>query len=60
MQLFSLIRRTDDTAVAPDTASRPNTAIFGLHYLEEEAAEIHDVIGCLSSIGTCTNCDDED
>jgi hypothetical protein len=40
------------------TDSRPN--IFGLRYLEEEAAEIHDVIGCLRSLGTTTGCDDED
>ena len=61
MQLFSLIRRSDDTAVAAAAdAARPNTPIFGLRYLEEEAAEIHDVIGCLRSVGTCTACDDED
>jgi hypothetical protein len=34
--------------------------IFGLRYLEEEATEIHDVVGCLRSVGTCTECDDED
>ena len=57
MQLFSLLRRDDET-VATTTDSRPN--IFGLRYLEEEAAEIHDVIGCLRSIGTSTGCDNED
>jgi hypothetical protein len=34
--------------------------IFGLRYLEEEATEIQDVVGCLRSVGTCTQCDDED
>ncbi len=38
----------------------PKTPIFGLRYLEEEATEIHDVVGCLRSVGTCTECDDED
>ncbi|KPL91684.1 herpeto-tandem family RiPP [Herpetosiphon geysericola] len=38
--------------------------IFGLTYLEEEAAEIQDVVGCLMPIGsdgyTVTGCDDSD
>jgi hypothetical protein len=59
MQFLSLIRRTD-AAVASATDARPGAAIFGLRYLEEEATEIHDVIGCLRSVGTATNCDDED
>jgi hypothetical protein len=57
MQLFSLLHRDDETVVTT-SESRPN--IFGLRYLEEEAAEIHDVIGCLRSLGTTTSCDDED
>jgi hypothetical protein len=41
-------------------------AIFGLRYLEEEAAEIHEVVGCMTTPGalpmgfTTTFCDDED
>jgi hypothetical protein len=37
-------------------------AIFGLRFLEEEAAEIHDVVGCLIATGTRTGtgCDDTD
>lgn len=42
-------------------------AIFGLRYLEEEAAEIHDVVGCLMTVNsditpraTFTGCDDSD
>lgn len=34
--------------------------IFGLRYLEEEATEIHDVVGCFTVQGTCTPCDDGD
>ncbi|HBW52277.1 MAG TPA: hypothetical protein DEF47_20515 [Herpetosiphon sp.] len=38
--------------------------IFGLTYLEEEAAEINDVVGCLMPIDgegyTVTGCDDSD
>lgn len=37
------------------------TPIFGLRYLEEEAVEIHDVVGCLVSSGgglTCSCIDD--
>jgi hypothetical protein len=40
--------------------SPAKTPIFGLRYLEDEAAEIHDVVGCLRAVGTCTECDDED
>ena len=37
-------------------------AIFGLTYLEEEAAEINDVVGCLMPINgySGTSCDDSD
>jgi len=40
-------------------------AIFGLRFLEEEAAEIHDVVGCLIRTDvtggfTGTGCDDSD
>jgi len=40
--------------------------IFGLRYLEEEAGEIHDVVGCLirqeteEPRATATGCDDHD
>ncbi|XSG77580.1 herpeto-tandem family RiPP [Herpetosiphon llansteffanensis] len=36
--------------------------IFGLTYLEEEAAEINDVVGCLMPIDgySSTGCDDTD
>jgi Ribosomally synthesized peptide in Herpetosiphon len=44
----------------PKATSKERASIFGLRYLEEEAAEIHDVVGCRSSHGTCTSCDDID
>ena len=31
-----------------DAAEQPMPAIFGLRYLEEEEAEIYDVVGCAS------------
>ncbi len=36
--------------------------IFGLTYLEEEAAEINDIVGCLAPINgySGTGCDDSD
>jgi hypothetical protein len=34
--------------------------IFGLRYIEEEAAEIHDVVGCRMASRTATYCDDSD
>ena len=45
-----------------NTASdaRELPAIFGLRYIEEEATEIKDVIGCLRAAGSCTSCDDVD
>lgn len=43
------------------------TVVFGLRYLEEEEAEIYDVVGCAIPANpedpggaTCTGCDDED
>jgi hypothetical protein len=42
--------RTDDETL------RPMPAIFGLRFLEEEEAEIHDVVGCRIAAGT--GCDD--
>lgn len=43
------------------------TVVFGLRYLEEEEAEIYDVVGCFIVPNpedpggmTCTGCDDED
>ncbi len=50
--------RTLQAGEADKTGEQP--AIFGLRYLEEEATEIQDVIGCLRGVGTCTQCDDED
>jgi hypothetical protein len=47
----------------PSPLRKERPAIFGLRYIEEEAAEIHDVVGCLSRVGgggTCTSCDDID
>ena len=47
-----------------DEAERPVSGIFGLRYLEEEEAEIHDVVGCLIRTSpdtfTGTGCDDSD
>lgn len=37
-----------------DEEARPQTAIFGLRYLEEEEAEIYDVVGCLRNV-SCTD-----
>ncbi len=56
--------RTDDV-LKPVPALEPMPAIFGLRFLEEEAAEIHDVVGCLirtdvSGGFTGTGCDDSD
>jgi len=46
---------------AADPALRPERpAVFGLRYLEEEAAEIHDVVGCMIGTSTLTGCDDHD
>jgi hypothetical protein len=42
----------------PTPSDRP--AIFGLRYLEEEAAEVHDVVGCMIGLATLTGCDDHD
>ena len=55
MDTVSKTRRADE-------ANKPGElpVIFGLRYLEEEATEIQDVIGCLRGVGTCTQCDDED
>ena len=41
--------RTDDETM------QPLPAIFGLRFLEEEEAEIHDVVGCRIA---ATGCDD--
>src|SRR3990170_347058 len=50
----------------PKPELEPMPAIFGLRFLEEEAAEIHDVVGCLIRTDTTgggftgTGCDDSD
>ncbi|MBA3468669.1 MAG: herpeto-tandem family RiPP [Herpetosiphonaceae bacterium] len=52
----------NNEALVLETTERP--VIFGLTYLEEEAAEINDVVGCLMPPGdggyTLTGCDDSD
>lgn len=52
------------TLLAPAVEPRGELpAIFGLRYLEEEAAEIHDVVGCIyraDPTSTGTGCDDTD
>jgi hypothetical protein len=43
--------------------TQPAPAIFGLRYLEDEAADINDVVGCatnLNGLYTTTSCDDQD
>ena len=47
---LTMVNRTDGER---DEETLP--VIFGLRYLEEEEAEIHDVVGCLAS---STGCDD--
>ncbi|MBV9789664.1 MAG: herpeto-tandem family RiPP [Chloroflexi bacterium] len=47
------------TNILPTNHNNDETAIFGLRYLEEEAAEIHDIIGCQTISGTCTACSDD-
>ena len=59
MDVKTQIRTDDETA-------QPLPAIFGLRFLEEEAAEIHDVVGCAIPLyesetgGSATGCDDFD
>jgi hypothetical protein len=59
---LAMVNRTDGER--DDEAARRMPVIFGLRYLEEEEAEIHDVVGCLISTGggtfTHTGCDDSD
>jgi hypothetical protein len=45
-----------------DETTEPMPAIFGLRFLEDEAAEIHDIVGCMIATGTRTGtgCDDTD
>ena len=45
MQRINPRTKTQDTTREQDLTAPP---IFGLRYLEEEATEIHDIIGCLS------------
>jgi hypothetical protein len=54
-----MVNRTDGER--DDEATRRRPVIFGLRYLEEDEAEIHDVVGCLiSGNHTGTGCDDTD
>ena len=59
---LTMVNRTDGVRDEELTGRMP--VIFGLRYLEEEEAEIHDVVGCLISTGggtfTGTGCDDSD
>lgn len=52
---------TDKTAKTDRSSASRDIAIFGLRYLEEEAMEIQDVVGCLNRAGdglTCSCIDD--
>jgi len=57
---LAMLNRTDDKR--DDEATRRMPVIFGLRYLEEEEAELHDIVGCLITTGTHTGtgCDDTD
>jgi len=59
MDLATLNRTVDKW---DEEATRRMPVIFGLRYLEEDEAEIHDVVGCLIATGTHTGtgCDDTD
>ncbi len=48
-----------DQLLTNDVRDSEEPVIFGLRYLEEEAAEIHDIVGCQSISGTCTVCSDD-
>lgn len=47
-----------DRASRIDEPSRP-VAIFGLRYLEEEAVEIQDIVGCQAGDGLTCSCIDD-
>lgn len=57
-------KNRQDTQATESAHPLEQSQIFGLRYLEAEAAEIHDVVGCLALNGggghTCTGCDDTD
>ena len=60
----TMTRQTEQKQTTP-TADRmvealETSPIFGLRYIEEEATEIHDVVGCRMGIRTATHCDDSD
>jgi hypothetical protein len=60
-----MARTTHQTEQQTQLADRKTEAvesapIFGLRYIEEEAAEIHDVVGCRMASRTATHCDDSD
>jgi hypothetical protein len=48
------VNRTDGERDGEETMP----VIFGLRFLEEEEAEIHDVVGCLMNSAAATGCDD--
>lgn len=48
-----------DKLFTTDSLNTEETAIFGLRYLEEEAADIHDIVGCLMNSISSTGCTDD-
>ena len=49
-----LVPRSPADQRTDEAATQPKPVIFGLRYLEEEEAEIHDVVGCRSN-RTCSD-----
>jgi hypothetical protein len=45
MERINLMTETHDTTDKQEITALP---VFGLRYLEDEATEIHDVVGCLA------------
>lgn len=61
MDRMSLLLPSSERTARIKDQPMTKTPIFGLRYLEEEATEIHDVIGCLVNQGgglTCSCIDD--
>jgi hypothetical protein len=61
------LERTSTNLKTREPSRSEEPAIFGLRYLEEEAAEVHDVVGCMMNVRTAvgtattgTGCDDHD
>jgi hypothetical protein len=51
---MQLVPRSPADPRTDDSATQPKPVIFGLRYLEDEEAEIHDVVGCASG-RTCSD-----